>query len=879
MPFPDDRKRTDAAGGDDPATQSPSGQPHSGEPHSGESEPIRSPDAETSRVTVPPSNDVPPAGIGERKSDSASRIKDLFIAASELAEGERGPFLDRACSGDTELRRRVETLLSQHAQPTRSVLRAQASTVVLRDNSRDLIGKLVAGDYQVIDKIGEGGMGAVYVAEHVLLKKRVALKVMNADVAALGGEARFMREMQVLGALQHPGIVTVTDARRDQDARGTFHCLVMEYVPGAKSITEYARDKDLSGKHRARLFLQVCDAVAAAHDKGFVHRDLKPNNILVDERGNVRVIDFGIAHVMNADSSLQKREIVGTAAYMSPEQCSGDPRAIDARTDVYALGVVLYELLCGQLPYSMDNKSFFEQMKVVQQVAPADLGALLPEYRGNLADLIRKALAKTPEQRVTSAREFAAELRRYLDGKPLYASSTGTFSQITAAMRGFARTRPIAASLLVLTLCMGLMTLKPVQWLLLERVPSDTWFKAMVANRLAPATSGLSRVKIIRTDIDDLKQLAFDRGIAEAKDNQLAIRKLHGELMGKLAQTDVRAVTWIMGFESNEYAEDFLKGVRALKNKKIPADVWVSPNFWRPRTPIEVTISPKLAEGGVRWGPAALVLSESAPPMIQLALLREGQSTRVSSILGTVLSVNQPGRDFEIHADPVSRSLDIRYRIPTSGAPGQYSQLKQRTRLDSGIEMLTLDNTNPAIRQEFGVLEGDLLAASMLPRIDRASLESAVVSYADVLEASETQLREWFDGKVVLIGRTDGRGGMVISPFDKQQVWVVQFYAAAIDSMLEGRIARVPGVAGELIAVGIGGVLGLGAIFMSRRTVRRLFALSALTILLAAGSVSLYFTVMYVCNPVIPIVAMLASATLAVWIDLRWRYFPVISRA
>jgi len=216
------------------------------------------------------------------------------------------------------------------------------------------------GRYKVRRTIGSGGMGTVYEAIQESPRRKVAIKVMRSGVTSRSAMRRFEYESQILGRLSHPCIAQVYEAGTYDDGTGGVPYFAMEYIIGAKTLLEYAKQKDLKVHERLVLFEQICDAVHHGHLKGIIHRDLKPDNILIDSSGNPKIIDFGVARSTDSDmvvTTLQTNvgQLIGTVQYMSPEQCEADPDLIDARSDVYSLGVVLYELLTGQPPYDLSS--------------------------------------------------------------------------------------------------------------------------------------------------------------------------------------------------------------------------------------------------------------------------------------------------------------------------------------------------------------------------------------------------------------------------------------------------------------------------------------------------------------------------------------------
>ena len=295
------------------------------------------------------------------------------------------------------------------------------------------------GRYEVIRLLGRGGMGAVYEAEQKNPVRRVAIKVVHADFAHPELLRRFEVEGQLLGRLQHPGIAQIYEADTFESGQGTRPFFAMEYVQG-RSLLDYAAQQELGTRARLELFARTCDALQHAHLRGVIHRDLKPGNILVDESGQPKVLDFGIARATDGDvqtTTLRTDvgQLLGTLAYMSPEQASGDPSLIDVRSDVYSLGVVLYQLLTNRLPYAVQGKVVHEAVRIVREEEPTPLSSVDPFLRGDVETIVGKALAKDVEHRYGSAAELASDLRRYLADEPIAARAPSAAYQLRKFVR------------------------------------------------------------------------------------------------------------------------------------------------------------------------------------------------------------------------------------------------------------------------------------------------------------------------------------------------------------------------------------------------------------------------------------------------------------
>ena len=381
-----------------------------------------------------------------KKPEKWEKIKEIMGLALERDPSQRTAFLDEACSGDDTLRAEVESLLSAHAEA--GYLSESAFTTEIVDT---LPASKVLGPYNLLKKLGEGGMGQVWLAEQTLpVRRKVALKLIKAGMYDDSALRRFQSERQSLAIMDHPAIAKVFDAGATPDGQPYF---AMEYVPGV-AITHYCDEKKLKIRDRLEPFIRACEGVQHAHQKAIIHRDLKPANILVvdvDGKAMPRIIDFGLAKTLTPYFSGESMNtlagsFVGTPGYMSPEQADPGIQDVDTRTDVYSLGVVLYELLTGFLPFDVAQwkKAPLEELlrhlreedpprpstKVSTgrdmsasnaQARGTELPQLVSALRGDLDWITLKALDKDRNRRYGTPSEIAADIRRYLKNEPILA--------------------------------------------------------------------------------------------------------------------------------------------------------------------------------------------------------------------------------------------------------------------------------------------------------------------------------------------------------------------------------------------------------------------------------------------------------------------------
>jgi hypothetical protein len=423
----------------------------------------------------------------------------LFAAALPIADpGERDSFLAVACAGDTDLRARVTTLLAEHQQSNRFFSECISSfTVADADlppppeagKDQTVAGEMAGmriGRYRLLRQLGEGGCGVVYLAEQEEpMRRRVAFKVIKLGMDTRNVIARFDAERQALALMDHPNIAKVLDAGTTDSGRPYF---VMELVQGVK-ITTYCDAEHLTATQRLELFIQVCQAIQHAHQKGVVHRDIKPSNILVATHDGVpvpKVIDFGIAkaidgRLMGETSFTAEGQLIGTPAYMSPEQAELSGLDVDTRSDIYSLGVLLYELLTGRTPFNpreLVRSGLDEMRRTLRETEPqrpstmltalgnADLTAtaqlrqseppkLIKSVKGDLDWIVMKALEKDRQRRYETANAMAMDVRRCLNQEPVMACPP---SRLYRLRKLVLRNKVVCASglVVVLTLIAGL---------------------------------------------------------------------------------------------------------------------------------------------------------------------------------------------------------------------------------------------------------------------------------------------------------------------------------------------------------------------------------------------------------------------------------------
>lgn len=702
-------------------------------------------------------------------------------------------------------------------------------------------GDLIVGRYRMLRRIGVGGMGEVFEANDERLHRAIALKIMG----PVGDDAdAALSEARKAARLRHPCVAGVQDAGTFTHGDSSWAFIAMEIVPGGERLDAWARRAQADLPRRLEVLVQVCRAIAHAHERGVVHSDLKPSNILVDADGTPRVIDFGVARFLGLDESLQPAR-GGTPGYAPPEQQHAIAPPLDGRADVYALGIVATELT-RDLPCPPSMRADLDLVLDAATHAERSARIATPDALADNLDAVRRG--RTPpiaSGRPSPRRAAAAAARR----NPLA-------WMVASAGAGFA-----VAVLVIIPLVHA--------W-----TPIHNWFEAALSAlpRVGPAVPPLDAVRVVLlTDADDIDALGASENLGEVRAaDVVSWRTLHGRAMERLAAAAPRAVVWDVRFRDPSLLEPaareaaleadaaLVRGMRSLE--AAGAGVAVASTTWDVESDgLPIVSRAVLAVAG--WGVATGVHNDREPWRVDIARVPASGSGATRSLSIQALAAAEcPDCEVDLALDTDTGEATLRFWRPVPGiATGRTLVGNERSVRASSIQPIAADNATLGLRagDAMGVLEVDVPADAVLA--------AATLSYSDLFTLDAHQLRERVGGRTVVMGSVRSGQDLHAHPSGRRLPgpWA---HACAIDAMSRGASVRrlPPGGDMALIALAAAAGGGAGALGFGQGRARSAF-LACLVAVCAGLTIALYALGSIVLNTLVQGVGALIAWELAAW--------------
>lgn len=730
------------------------------------------------------------------------------------------------------------------------------------------------GNYTIVREIGSGGMGRVFEAIQRSPRRTVALKVLSFHALATPEAlARFEREAQLLARLNHPNVAVVYEAGTFDVSGQTLPFFAMELVPGGESITRHAKANGLPVSRRLHLLLQACEAVAHAHEHDVVHRDVKPSNLLVGRDGRVKLIDFGIArggeHDADATAAHTRGDsVMGTLRYMSPEQLTGQAHLVDRRSDVYALGVVAYELLCERPPYVIGGSDLASAIRQIADerspVAPPP-SRVMAGLDGAVDAVVMRAMSRGRAQRYASAGELAEAVRGLMAGEVsgvTAASRADTPSRDRPAVRRTALGRGAAVTLVIALATALAMLLRPSGPL---EMVGGGWFEAWAARHAAgdsaPAEFPRNVLILALTDQTELGALERSLGIAGLSgkaSEKWTLRSLHAAAIPTLVDAGARAIAFDIAFEGDRPPDEgFARAVERARGDGVPV-LGVQP-LWGDAT----ATARALRDAGVVFGGASGVQTPSGLWDHDVALQPPGRSEAIPSLaLAAALASRAPASRWTCSIPAGGRAVDLVEHEPAPAqGTGTGTTVISRKRLAVGYVKVHPDDLPGA-----GIVAGATTAVATIAMPDDRTFGAAQMDYGALATLSPGELQARVGQRIVFVTDLRTAGGEKWYDYPGgRRLPASYLQAAAIHGMLSGSWVSTA-TAGEALAhAGLWCAAGaLAAVRWSRRGRWGGVAAAAIAILAAAGAIVtstiLFAGMSFLLNPMPSAVAAAAAA-------------------
>lgn len=711
--------------------------------------------------------------------------------------------------------------------------------------------------YEITREIHRGGQGVVYQAIQKSTRRKVAIKVLREGVfAGRHDRARFEREVHILGQLKHPNIVAI----HDSGTAASHTYFVMDYIAG-QSLDAWKRGAPRSIHETLDLFAKICDAVNAAHLHGVIHRDLKPGNIRVDSAGEPHVLDFGLAKTVASHDTVMTMtgQFMGSLPWASPEQAEGIPRHIDTRTDVYALGVILYQLLTGHFPYDVTG-TVRDVLDRILTATPTRPAAYRSEIGSELETILAKCLNKERERRYQTAGELGRDIRHYLAGEPIEARRDSMLYLVRSRTSRAIRQHPLAACTIVVLIAIIFAHTAGVE-LVQNLTPMHKAFTRWAFHTMptAAVNEPFHNVRVVKlSDQTDPAVLAahVELSVDELRSDAKALRRVHGRLMERLANAGARVVAWDITFRGETpHDATFVDGVRAMH--AAGGAVVAAIGRWSLGVDGRGGLSPSIAAAD-RWGCTPAGFDADGPWLCPLAVQRGLDDPMPSLAIAAVGAYRHPDQQIALRVDRNAEVLRVGYYHP------EQRTLRSRVFTDGSDEFqLSAVGTPGADAPAVGLQANDRIAYYLLRRLPSdAALAASTLDLQHALSCDEATLREAVDGRIVLVGDARGQHAQYATP-DGRHLWGTYAHALTMDMLLSDATVRVLSLSGCIAYSTIGALLGvaIGWVIAGRSVFRAVALVATATVLIALGFGGVWFA-RTLCNPLSAVLALFIAAEL-----------------
>ncbi len=744
--------------------------------------------------------------------------------------------------------------------------------------------------YKITREIHRGGQGVVYLAIQQSTRRKVAIKVMKeGPFAHPADRVRFEREVQILGQLNHPNIVSI----HDSGVVAGCHYLVMDYIRGTP-LDEYIEDRKLeidrgrgdrgspgSGGSAApgggparglsidatlRLFHKICAAVEAAHLRGIIHRDLKPRNILIDEKNEPHVLDFGLAKTAIGGSDLSVMtatgQFIGSLPWASPEQAEGKPGMIDVRTDVYSLGVILYQMLTGRFPYEVIG-TMRDVLDRIMTAEPARPSTIRKQINDDVETIVLKCLNKDKERRYQSAGSLGRDVALYLAGEPIEARRASVIYLLRARTSALIRRHALLACFLIFVFSVGVAYWPGIP-LIGEWLPLQARYESFASSfypspNLSQPYDDIRVITIASSTPLGVLADAIGEDEAYLAQDIKRYRRVHGLMMKKLAAAGAAVIVWAISFGSpSEYDQPFLEGIQAAR--KAGTEVVLATKSCTRDVEGLPAINRDFLTAGTRWGCALAGIMTGTEWRIPIAV-KEGLNDPVPSLaLAAYIAFRKPGMEADLRLNKEANLLSVVY-----WKPSPFDRRAKRTLDEHDVIELTGVESAGGYAAALGLGEDDEIAQYYLKDLrDEEALQAATMDYAAALTADPADMRARFKSKIVMIcdGRdpnlyaTDASGRRVLSNY---------VHTTALDQLLRDQPVRTHSAAllrGTLCLAAAAGLV-IGWVCVGRRWLRWLLLLAGIAACIGVSLWLAHHRAM-ILNPLLPVTALLVAGLLTI---------------